>query len=113
MNEHICALVVYYYDNDNVTDNYRAFRERVHVDAFVWSSKDNGWYRGYEQFDYDHMEQLFGVISDQSRAVQNVGRVLIKEGRLALFPNVLQHRVEPFQLQDKTRPGHRKILALS
>lgn len=28
------------------------------------------------------------------------------------FPNVFQHRVEPFSLADPTQPGHRKILAL-
>ncbi|KAH7013507.1 hypothetical protein EDB80DRAFT_533602, partial [Ilyonectria destructans] len=28
------------------------------------------------------------------------------------FPNVYQHRVSPFELVDKNRPGHRKILAL-
>lgn len=28
------------------------------------------------------------------------------------FPNVLQHRVSPFQLTDASKPGHRKILAL-
>ena len=29
-----------------------------------------------------------------------------------MFPNVLQHRVEPFRLADPSKPGHRKILAL-
>jgi len=28
------------------------------------------------------------------------------------FPNILQHRVQPFKLADPTKPGHRKILAL-
>lgn len=27
------------------------------------------------------------------------------------FPNVLQRRVSPFSLADKTKPGHRKIIA--
>lgn len=37
---------------------------------------------------------------------------MTQEGRLIAFPNVLQHRVQPFSLQDRSRPGHRKILAL-
>jgi hypothetical protein len=41
-----------------------------------------------------------------------VGDVVTKEDRLLTFPNVFQHRVEPFQLLDKSQPGHRKILAL-
>lgn len=28
------------------------------------------------------------------------------------FPNILQHRVSPFSLEDRSKPGHRKILAL-
>lgn len=35
------------------------------------------------------------------------------QGRtLAHFPNILQHKVETFQLADATKKGHRKILAL-
>ena len=60
LNEHICASALLYYDNDNVTDSYLAFRERVDVDSFVWGSKGN-YDRGYKQWEFDHMEQLFGV----------------------------------------------------
>ena len=28
------------------------------------------------------------------------------------FPNVVQHRIEPFRLLDESKPGHRKIVAL-
>jgi hypothetical protein len=44
--------------------------------------------------------------------MQVVGQVLTREDRLLVFPNVLQHCVQPFQLADPTKPGHRKILAL-
>lgn len=44
--------------------------------------------------------------------MQEIGRVVTKEGRLLAFPNVFQHRVAPFSLQDPSNPGHRKILAL-
>jgi len=33
------------------------------------------------------------------------------EGRCIAFPNIYQHRVSPFELRDKSKPGHRKILA--
>jgi len=42
----------------------------------------------------------------------NLGSVLTCPGRLLTFPNVLQHQVQPFSLEDRTRPGHRKILAM-
>jgi len=34
------------------------------------------------------------------------------EGRLLTFPNILQHQVQLFELKDRTKPGHRKILML-
>jgi len=44
--------------------------------------------------------------------VQYVGDIVTKEGRLISFPNIFQHFVAPFKLEDPTKPGHRKILAL-
>ena len=44
--------------------------------------------------------------------MQEIGRVVTREGRLLAFPNVFQHRVAPFKLEDPSKPGHRKILAL-
>lgn len=32
------------------------------------------------------------------------------EGRCLCFPNIYQHQVQPFELKDKSKPGHRKIL---
>lgn len=36
----------------------------------------------------------------------------VKDGRLLTRPNILQHQVQPFELDDPSKPGHRKILAL-
>ncbi len=33
-------------------------------------------------------------------------------GRMVVFPNVLEHRVEPVELIDKTQPSHRKMVAI-
>jgi hypothetical protein len=43
--------------------------------------------------------------------LQTTGFVQAMPGRLVTFPNFQQHHVEPFKLEDKTRPGHRRILA--
>ena len=37
---------------------------------------------------------------------------MTSQHRCIAFPNTYQHRVSPFGLVDKTKPGHRKILAL-
>lgn len=111
-NEHMCASALLYYDNDNISDSYLAFRERVDNKALESGIKDERGARGYAHYDHEHMELLLGVRDRVTPAVQDLGHVLCKEGRLIVFPNVLQHRVEPFRLQDPSKPGHRKILAL-
>ena len=42
--------------------------------------------------------------------VQEVGDVITKTHRCVAFPNLYQHQVQPFHLEDSTKPGHRKIL---
>ena len=45
-----------------------------------------------------------------SPLVQDIGDVITKAHRCVAFPNLYQHQVQPFHLEDKTKPGHRKIL---
>jgi hypothetical protein len=103
LNEHICATALYYYDSENITDSFLAFRENVQADVVEELP--------YEQSRYDHLEKLFDI-KYSGAAIQHLGHVRTSQGRLLTFPNVLHHRVEPFSLADATRPGHRKILAL-
>ena len=42
--------------------------------------------------------------------VREIGGIEAKEDRVVVFPNMFQHHVDPFELKDKTKPGHRKIL---
>ncbi|EIM84066.1 uncharacterized protein STEHIDRAFT_83029 [Stereum hirsutum FP-91666 SS1] len=102
LNEHICATAIYYYDCDNITDSHLSFRQQSDSDTIDMD---------YEQEDHAWLPTIFGCQNDEP-SVQELGGVLTKEGRLITFPNVLQHRVQPFRLADPTKPGHRKILAL-
>jgi len=45
-----------------------------------------------------------------SPCVQDIGDVITKTNRCVAFPNLYQHQVQPFHLEDPTKPGHRKIL---
>ncbi|TFK62409.1 hypothetical protein BDN72DRAFT_903265 [Pluteus cervinus] len=103
LNEHICATALYYYDNHNVTPSHLAFRQRV--------SEKESTEVGYVQNEDDWLPDVFGC-SNWSPTVQDVGKIETKQGRLLTFPNILQHQVQPFELADPARPGHRKILAL-
>ncbi|KAH2173780.1 hypothetical protein KXW37_000628 [Aspergillus fumigatus] len=57
-----------------------------------------------------HVEgQLAGW--NEGNVTQFLGGVDTRQGRLLTFPNSLQHQVSPFALADRSKPGHRKILA--
>ena len=102
LNEHICATALYYYDQENITDSYLSFRQSI--DAEVMTMKP-------AQSEFNSLEMYYGVEQD-GPALQELGKVLTREGRMLAFPNVLQHCVHNFRLKDETKPGHRKILAM-
>jgi hypothetical protein len=102
LNEMICASAIYYYDQDNITDSHLAFRQHMSAEEIMMIP---------EQGEYESLERYLGV-EQNGPAMQHLGQVLTKEGRLLVFPNCLQHQVQPFELQDKSRGGHRKILAM-
>ncbi|KAK3904108.1 hypothetical protein C8A05DRAFT_13993 [Staphylotrichum tortipilum] len=102
LNEMICASALYYYDQDNITDSHLAFRQALDPEELVGIP---------EQSEYYSLEQYLGIEQD-GPALQPLGQILTREGRLLVFPNCLQHQVQPFELKDRARPGHRKILAM-
>ncbi|KAF8061696.1 hypothetical protein FPV67DRAFT_1509958 [Lyophyllum atratum] len=99
LNEHICASAIYYYDSENITASQLAFRQQSDT-YLAATSQDTVW-----------LQEVYGC-QRSGPGVQYVGAVSTPEGRLLTWPNVLQHQVQPFQLVDRTKPGHRKILAL-
>ncbi|KAM0545172.1 hypothetical protein ACHAPJ_011439 [Fusarium lateritium] len=104
LNEHICATALYYYDCDNITESRLDFRTLADREEMMGELT-------YEQGDYENIDRVFDIRSSED-TIQNIGSVLTRQDRMLFFPNVYQHHVSPFELADKTRPGHRKILAL-
>ncbi|KAE8362275.1 hypothetical protein BDV27DRAFT_166341 [Aspergillus caelatus] len=102
MNEHIVATALYYYDEENITPSHLEFRQAMDAEDFTYRLPQN---------EYASTEIFYGIENEEA-AVQMLGSVLTKPGRLLAFPNVLQHRVQSFKLADATKPGHRKILAM-
>ncbi|RXW19965.1 hypothetical protein EST38_g5885 [Candolleomyces aberdarensis] len=103
LNESICATAIYCYSSENITSSSLAFRQQGSLDYFLDVT--------YEQGAHDWLPDVFGLQWD-GNTVQDVGSVETCEGRLITFPNILQHRVQPFKLADPTKTGHRKIVAL-
>ena len=102
-NEHICATAIYYYSSDNIKYSELQFQQFIDAAPFT---KYN-----YPQNDHGFLFDLFGLANEDA-GTQHIGELETCEGRLITFPNILMHQVQPFELEDKTRNGHRKILAL-
>jgi hypothetical protein len=102
LNEHICSTALFYYDQDNIEDSYLEFQHEIDAEAMIMKPG---------QDEYMTCEDLYGIMQDGA-TVQSIGRVLTRQGRILAFPNVMQHRVQPFGLADPSKPGHRKILAM-
>lgn len=48
--------------------------------------------------------------TSNDKCLQELGSVETTQDRCIAFPNVYQHQVQPFRLEDPTKPGVRKIL---
>ncbi|TEB24441.1 hypothetical protein FA13DRAFT_1766055 [Coprinellus micaceus] len=103
VNEAIAATALFYYDSHNIEPSRLAFRQ--HSRGF-----------GYDDVNYppDHHDWLPAVygLRQHGSLMQTIGSVATSEGRLVMFPNAIQHQVQPFKLVDPTKAGYRKILAL-
>ncbi|KAK0716044.1 hypothetical protein B0H67DRAFT_554442 [Lasiosphaeris hirsuta] len=102
LNEMIVSSAIYYFDQDNITDSHLAFRQSMDTEEILMIPEQN---------EYASLEAYLGV-EQEGPAVQALGQVLTSEGRLLVFPNCVQHQVQPFTLKDTTKPGYRKILAM-
>jgi hypothetical protein len=102
-NEHIIGTALYYLDSENVTPSHLQFRMQTSYDQGDWNV-------GQDSFGW--MERVYGTQLRGADCIQQYGSVETRQGRLLAFPNVFHHRVSPFELQDKTKPGHRRFIAL-
>lgn len=101
LNEHICATALFYYDEENITESSLAFRQQFDTEQLGFPP----------QYEFHSIEHYYNI-ENQDEAIQDLGSVVTRQGRLLAFPNILQHKVEPFRLEDPHKPGHRKILAM-
>jgi hypothetical protein len=97
MNERIVSTGIYYWDSENITESRLSFRAAL----------DDPY---YEQNDDNGLREVYGL-ENEDALNQTLGSASTPAGRCLAFPNILQHRVGPFRLEDPARPGHRKILA--
>ena len=98
-NEAIVASGIYYSGSENISESRLHFRSA-------------GTEPQYNQNDHDGVYNCSGLSGsdDGIRLNQEWGSIVPQADRCIAFPNTYQHRVAPFELVDKTKPGVRKIL---
>lgn len=110
-NERICASAIYYYDSDNITESRLGFQAPVNG----WNILHGGGRGPPFHRDRPLAKELYDVTETRRCGGPEwmlLGSIETRPGRLVVFPNVYAHRVEPFELVDKTRPGYRKMIAI-
>ncbi|KXS12696.1 hypothetical protein M427DRAFT_390914 [Gonapodya prolifera JEL478] len=100
-NEAIAATGIFYYDVENITESRLTFRNVFNDELFE-----------YQQSEHTGLEGVYGFKNYNSSNAKICGSVTARTPRCVVFPNFLQHCVEPFRLTDPTRRGHRRALAL-
>ncbi|KAG0044153.1 hypothetical protein BGZ83_010598 [Gryganskiella cystojenkinii] len=95
-NENIVASGIYYYHSENVTETRLNFRISVREPE-------------YQQYDYEGVRTMYGLVNNEPM-IQHLDAIVTKQDRCIVFPNIYQHQVQPFELEDKTKAGSRKIL---
>ena len=103
--ERIVATSITYLFCSNLTESRLSFRLPVVTDVSV----------DYEQDDEKCVESIYGIDLSGSREgliTCSGGSIIAEEGKTVVFPNSMQHCVEPFSLKDPSKSGRRTILAL-
>ncbi|KAF1977877.1 hypothetical protein BU23DRAFT_657381 [Bimuria novae-zelandiae CBS 107.79] len=81
LNESIVATSIYYYDVENATPSQIRFSQVNSVDGIYWDVS-------YEQGDHEPLAIVFGSRDmDDAPAVQKIGTVATKHGRVIALPN--------------------------
>ncbi|KAG9840362.1 hypothetical protein KCU98_g9291, partial [Aureobasidium melanogenum] len=111
-NEHIVANSIYVLDEDNTSSPRIAFRQETYMDEDEFDYKYN-LKQFLQVFAVPYKEQILGGSLSPPPLLQRLGSVNLASNRLLAWPSVLHHRITPFELVDKTKPGHRSFLTLS
>lgn len=135
LNEHLVAAAVFAYDVANITEPRIAFRQNTKLDErFYRCSEDREQRRKvhprhdvpaqqcgkYGSTEFAAVAEILGFSTADldpccNHAVktwQDKGTVRVLQGRLVTFPNLLEHRYEPFALADPSRPGCFRFIVL-
>ncbi|KAJ3495947.1 hypothetical protein NLG97_g3020 [Lecanicillium saksenae] len=105
LNEHVCSTALFFYDDENVTQSrlsFRAISDKASAPPLCfWPGED-----------WRAIGRTYNIGKNWWGWAQEIGSVSVTQGRVVVFPNILQHKMEPFSLANSHASGHRKVLAL-
>lgn len=107
--EKIIAVGMYYYIVDNVTKNYVNFRTRIDEKSIFVPRNVDCLIKLHYGIDMVCDKECTEV----DDPVIGLAKVKARQGLTLIFPNYLQHRIEPFELYDKTKSGKIGVLTFS
>ncbi len=103
MNERVCATAHYVYSHQNTTVPTISFRRRI-------NPEEAGLAKAYITSP-PFAPEVYGV-GGNDPPIQKIGDVSLREGRVVVFPNTFQTKMNPFSVADPSRPGHLRMLTL-
>ncbi len=104
LNERIVATGLFYYACKNITESRLAFRAQV-------GAEEDGSGLPYDHHDCDGYSSVFGL-EEGEQLNQELGHIVAVKDKCIAFSNRWQHRVEPFELVDRSKRGVQKILSI-
>ncbi|KAL8953680.1 MAG: hypothetical protein Q9222_000464 [Ikaeria aurantiellina] len=105
-NERICASATYVYSTSNlssISPLQLSFRCPIFTEEAT-AAKGS-------VFTPPFLPEIYGA-KHGDPAIQTLGNVTLREGRVITWPNTFQTRLLPFSLDDQSKPGHCRILTL-
>ena len=103
MNERVCAIAHYIYSHQNTTIPTISFRRRI-------NPEEAGLAKAYITSP-PFAPEIYGV-GGNDPPIQKIGDVSLREGRVVVFPNTFQTKMNPFSVADPSKPGHLRMLTL-
>jgi hypothetical protein len=124
LNDHIVATTIVYFSSENITPESGSltFRVEAHLNPYLHTYGTKTGSNPFHPLEpladiysfasYLELSRDDDIDAPGAPALQVLGTLAAPDGRLIAFPNVMQHRIEAFNLLDPTRPGRRRWLKL-
>jgi fermentation-respiration switch protein FrsA (DUF1100 family) len=103
---------MYILEEENTSEPRIVFRQEARLDLDEFDYNKYGLEALLKVFDVHYKEQILRG-SHAPPSLQRLGSVGLPVGRLLAWPNVLHHRITPFELVAKIKSGRRSFLILS